>query len=110
MSRQAAISTMRYMRESLKHLPPDLDEELQLTDAQREKVEAIWRERAEAFEDLRREIHPRYRAELARMETEIAAVLDAEQKQRWQERCVRMREMMPPPPSARPSEASPASK
>ena len=73
---------------------------LHLSDEQVQQVEKILGRRQLALHAIRREFQPQVERELDRVETEVSAVLDDQQRRNWRERFEQMRgEWIPAPPT-----------
>ena len=72
---------------------------LQLDDAQVAAIAEVLKQRQQAFEALRAEMHPRLEREIALLESEIADVLPEDRREAWHVYYRKFRlEWMPPPP------------
>jgi hypothetical protein len=69
---------------------------LDLTDEQTEQVTAILEGRRLAIQSIRREFQPQIEQELDQVQAEIAAILNDEQRQRWQQHFTQMRSVWLP--------------
>jgi hypothetical protein len=65
---------------------------LRLSDEQVQRVEAIFTQRQRALQDIRRRVQPDVEAELERVEQQVAAVLDEQQRQAWQRHFQQLRD------------------
>lgn len=72
-------------RRAGEHFARMLEHRLDLTDAQKEKVEAILRRHGDANEAIFRETQPRIHAQMQATDREIEAVLTPEQRARFHE-------------------------
>jgi len=70
---------------------------LGLSDEQTSQVREILIRRFHAIRRIRAESRPRIEEQIARMNEEVAAVLDERQAARWRERVEAIRRMLPPP-------------
>lgn len=88
------------------HLPPfatsamarRLDRHLDLTDEQREKIEAILDRRHKRINDLWAGMRPRVHAEIDQTNAEIEKILTPEQRAKFAKMKMRLRRGGPPPP------------
>jgi len=73
---------------------------LHLSDEQVRQVEEILGRRQLVLQAIRRQFQPQVEGELDRIETEVSAVLDDQQRRNWRERFEQMRgEWIPAPPA-----------
>ncbi len=82
---QRAQHNLQHPEEVPPRLTHFLTRKLKLTDAQQTQVQAILTQRQAALLALRQEVLPQVRAELDGAKADIDAVLDAQQRERWQE-------------------------
>jgi Spy/CpxP family protein refolding chaperone len=77
-----------------------LDRQLDLTDEQRTKIEAILDRRHERIRAIMEQTHPRVRAEVEQTNAEIEAILTPEQRVKFEKLKMRlmMRRHVGPPP------------
>ncbi len=84
-----------------------LRREFDLTDAQFEQVRTILAERHGEFEQIRREVFPQVREVLDATHDDIAAVMDDQQREQWDQHYDYMiRTWFPPPPGEQPDNSS----
>ncbi len=87
------------------HITSRLAGMLDLTDDQAARVREIILRRHNALIDIRRDIQPRLEVELAVLETEIAAVLNEQQRAKWHAHAASVRaQWLPPIPETPPGE------
>jgi hypothetical protein len=80
-----------------------LRSKLDLDEQQTQRVESILRERQAALQAIRRRTQPEVEAELDRLETQIADVLNDRQRGNWRRNFQALRQRwVPPVPAARP--------
>jgi hypothetical protein len=97
--RNRALRAIHHPEEAPPRIAARLRSALALSAEQTRQVETIVRTRQQALQAIRREVQPRVVAELDRVESEIAAVLDAEQRAKWHALFNHLRETwLPPPP------------
>jgi hypothetical protein len=107
------VVSVRMIREAIQHpeeaparLTVRLSRRLGLDNAQAEQVRQIVARRQKAVQEIRRSTQPRVEKEIAQLETEVAAVLDARQRIRWRGMIETLREnWLPPMPAAENQEA-----
>jgi hypothetical protein len=76
--------------------------ELDLTDQQAMKVDEIVRRHHERIEAIRAEVHPRMASEFNAIHSEVSAILNDDQRTRWDELRERFRKTFPPPKCDKP--------
>lgn len=97
--RNRALRAIHHPDEAPPRIAARLRSALRLSPEQTEQVETIVRRRQQALQAIRREVQPQVVAELDRVESEIAAVLDAGQQAKWHALFTHLRETwLPPPP------------
>lgn len=79
--------------------------ELLLSDEQAQKVDDIYRQRADALEKIRQTFEPQMRAEYDQLNEQMKQILNPEQFRLWHERFENVRNRMLPPPPGRPPRA-----
>src|SRR5205823_5355223 len=65
-------------------LAAQLAHRLRLRGDQEARVDAILRRHQQQFLEIRRDVHPKVEAELDGLEREVSAVLDPDQRERWE--------------------------
>ncbi len=96
--RQRILAVIRQPEQIPDRVIPILCHRLSLNDEQSVQVAAIMRRRYAAVEELRSEFTPRITTELHLLQTEVDAVLSADQKERWAIWCQRIEECLPSAP------------
>lgn len=91
-------SIIRDPDQAPKRLAELIRSELGLTAEQTAAVEKLSIRHFDAIDDLRSEIHPRFRAELDSFEADVRALLSEPQAAAWKALRARWSEKMPPPP------------
>lgn len=71
---------------------------LSLSDKQKSEVESILRERQAALQTIRREFQPQVEGQLDQLEEQVSAVLDVEQREKWESRFEYLRRTWVPKP------------
>ena len=111
----AAVALGHIMRDLVRHPGMRVDRsttfltrQLDLTPEQRQQVRVILLKQSGDMQQLRAEVWPRVLERLDKSESEIAAVLTPEQKEKWKTLAGRLREDWLPPPPVTEREAAPA--
>jgi hypothetical protein len=86
----------------VKDMVARLKEELLLSDDQAQKVDDIYRQRADALDKIRQTMGPQLRSEYDQLNEQMKSVLNPEQFHLWHERFENLRNRMLPPPPGRP--------
>lgn len=73
-----------------------LDHALDLSEEQRKEVREVLKQHRSEFEKIRREVHPRIRNQIESLDRDISAVLDEEQKKKWDRYLTRLRRLWTP--------------
>ena len=95
-----AAHVIHHPEEAARRISRHLAWRLDLDEKQAEQVAAIVAEQQQAILAIRREVQPRFVAELERTHTRIAGVLDEAQREQWQRMFQTLRtEWLPDPPA-----------
>ena len=98
--RSRVLKMIHHPEQQSERVARRIDGLLDLSPEQDVKVRAILDERMAGFRDIRQQVLPRVRTELDRLQEEVAAVLDEEQRATWNERFDHLRDTWLPKPHA----------
>lgn len=99
--RNGALFAVHHPEEMPSRIAARMARALSLDDEQTREVECILRERQSALQDIRREFQPQVENELDRLEEQVSAVLNDQQRENWRDRFDYLRRtwVPAPPPS-----------
>ena len=98
--RKTAITFIRHPEKTREFIAERISDKLDLTDSQSEDLERILKQRHASLMQIRKEVYPRMKAQLDRLDKEVASVLDKDQKTKWKKMTDRIRSNWIPPAPA----------
>lgn len=96
--RDSALFAVHHPEEMPARIAARMASVLSLSEEQRQQVEDILHQRQGALQNIRREFQPQVEAELDRLEQQVSAVLNDEQRENWQARFDYLRRTWVPEP------------
>lgn len=90
--RNRVLHAVHHPEEMPPRVAARLRAKLGLSDEQTAQVQQVLAERQQAFQAIRRDVQPKVVAELDRLETDVAAILDEDQRAEWRERFDQLRD------------------
>jgi hypothetical protein len=94
--RNRVIDLIQHPRKRTAAMVRRLDGALNLSEQQRKEVRAVLERHRAEFERIRRDVHPRIRTQIESLDHDISAVLDEEQKRKWERYLTRLRRLWLP--------------
>jgi septal ring factor EnvC (AmiA/AmiB activator) len=94
--RNRVIELIQHPEKRTEAMVARLDRALDLKDEQRAEVRDILQRHRSEFSAIRREVGPRIKNQIEALDRDISAVLDAEQKEKWDRYLQRLRRLWTP--------------